>query len=75
MGKGGQNLENIGNTKVKKITVDELSKHRTIEDAWISYKGKVYDVSNWTEHPGKIFLQHEITTISVTNMICPQVDQ
>lgn len=52
MGKGGQNLENIGNTKVKKITVDELSKHRTIEDAWISYKGKVYDVSNWTEHPG-----------------------
>lgn len=54
MGKGGQNPEVAAHasSKVKKITLDELAKHRTIEDAWISYRGKVYDVSNWEDHPG-----------------------
>jgi cytochrome b involved in lipid metabolism len=29
-----------------------LLQHRTPEDAWMTYKGKVYDVSGWEEHPG-----------------------
>jgi cytochrome b involved in lipid metabolism len=57
MGKGGQSVTQSGSDKqVKKITVEELSKHRTMDDAWISYKGKVYDVSNWLEHPGTSFI-------------------
>lgn len=48
MGKGGDQ------TRVKhgKISLEELAKHRTPTDAWVSYKGKVYDVSDWEEHPG-----------------------
>ena len=78
MGKGGEKPES---TKGRKITLEELSAHRTPEDgkseigaacplcanviailmhiiylsppiAWLSYQGKVYDVSNWADHPG-----------------------
>ena len=48
MGKGGQQQKKVP----RKITLDELSDHRTPENAWISYRNKVYDVSNWREHPG-----------------------
>lgn len=48
MGRGGENVQEIN----RKISLEELSKHRTPEDAWISYKGKVYDVSKWEDHPG-----------------------
>jgi fatty acid desaturase/predicted heme/steroid binding protein len=34
------------------ITLEELRKHRTPADAWMSHKGRVYNVSNWTSHPG-----------------------
>lgn len=34
------------------ITFEELNKHRVMDDAWLAYKGKVYDVSGWTTHPG-----------------------
>ena len=35
------------------ITTAELAKHKTKEDCWISYKGKVYDLTNWLpKHPG-----------------------
>jgi cytochrome b involved in lipid metabolism len=37
----------------KKITLEELSKHREMDDAWVSMRGKVYDVSGWADHPGK----------------------
>lgn len=65
MGKGGKatdtnttnkketittNTTNTTNTR--KITFEELSQHRVLNDAWIAYKGKVYDVSNWIDHPG-----------------------
>lgn len=36
----------------KRITLEELGKHRSPTDAWMSYKGRVYDVSNWHDHPG-----------------------
>jgi cytochrome b involved in lipid metabolism len=29
----------------------------SINVAWISYQGKVYDVSNWEDHPGKFKLR------------------
>lgn len=48
MGRGGENVQEIN----RKISLEELSKHRTPEDAWVSYKGKVYDVSSWEDHPG-----------------------
>jgi fatty acid desaturase/predicted heme/steroid binding protein len=38
--------------KLRKISLSELSQHREPENAWISYRGKVYDVSNWYDHPG-----------------------
>jgi len=50
MGKGGQN--NVSAKSKRKIGLEELSKHRTPDDAWLAYKGKVYDVSGWEEHPG-----------------------
>eukprot|EP01032_Pedospumella_encystans_P020360 gene20360-23126_t len=49
MGKGGDKPEL---KKGRKISLEELSAHRTPEDAWLSYQGKVYDVSNWADHPG-----------------------
>ena len=48
MGRGGE----ANAAPSKKITIEELAKHRTPEDAWMCAKGKVYDVSNWNEHPG-----------------------
>jgi len=38
--------------QVRKITWDEVKKHTTPEDAWVVHHNKVYDVSNWHEHPG-----------------------
>lgn len=35
-----------------KIPMDEVKKHRTPQDAWMVIKGKVYDVSSWSDHPG-----------------------
>ena len=35
------------------ISASELAKHKTKEDCWISYKGNVYDLTNWLpKHPG-----------------------
>mmetsp|Transcript_9633 Transcript_9633/g.21365 ORF Transcript_9633/g.21365 Transcript_9633/m.21365 type:complete len:463 (+) Transcript_9633:61-1449(+) len=48
MGKGGQKSQEQG----RKISLEELAAHRTPTDAWLSYQGKVYDVSNWETHPG-----------------------
>lgn len=38
--------------EVKTLTLAEVAKHRTPEDCWMHLKGKVYDVSNWNDHPG-----------------------
>ena len=46
MGKGGDAAAG------RKISWQEVQKHRTPEDAWVVYHNKVYDVSNWLEHPG-----------------------
>ena len=62
MGKGGDSaaVSNKATGKdgpemsktVEKYTWEEVKKHCTPEDAWIVYMNKVYDVSNWHEHPG-----------------------
>lgn len=37
----------------KHISMEELSKHNSAEDVWISIQGKVYDVTTWLkDHPG-----------------------
>jgi len=58
MGKGGDakigrktsNSASAG--KVEKYTWAQVKEHITPEDAWVVYQNKVYDVSNWHEHPG-----------------------
>ena len=34
------------------ISMEEVAKHTSVDDCWMVLKGKVYDVSNWREHPG-----------------------
>lgn len=48
----GGGAESQAQQKGKKITLEELSKHREMNDAWVSMRGKVYDVSGWADHPG-----------------------
>jgi len=48
----GGGAENVQQQKQRKITLEELAKHRTPNDAWMSMRGKVYDVSSWEDHPG-----------------------
>lgn len=36
----------------KTFTLEEVNKHRTPDDAWVIYNDKVFDVSDWYEHPG-----------------------
>mmetsp|Transcript_76945 Transcript_76945/g.94410 ORF Transcript_76945/g.94410 Transcript_76945/m.94410 type:complete len:87 (+) Transcript_76945:42-302(+) len=39
--------------ELKKITMKEVSKHNTKEDAWVVIDGMVYDVTEFIEeHPG-----------------------
>jgi fatty acid desaturase len=58
MGKGGDANAIANSNKeqqpltLPKFTWKEIQKHRTPSDAWIVYHNKVYDVSNWHEHPG-----------------------
>ena len=33
-------------------TRDEVRKHKTVSDAWVIYRNKVYNISEWYEHPG-----------------------
>ena len=49
----GGGAESEVRSKNRKITLEELSKHREMDDAWMSMRGKVYDVSGWADHPGK----------------------
>lgn len=53
MGKGGEG-SNFYTTETpkRKISREELSLHRSPQDAWMTYKGRVYDVTNWNDHPG-----------------------
>ena len=54
MGKGGRTVvpahKNMATPR--KISWSEVQKHREPSDAWVVYHNKVYDVSNWHEHPG-----------------------
>lgn len=37
------------------ISISELKKHNTKKDAWVAYKGKVYDITDFIEkHPGGV---------------------
>lgn len=53
MGKGGDaTVKAAASMQPKKITWEQVQQHRTPDDAWVIYQDKVYDVSNWHEHPG-----------------------
>ena len=58
MGKGGDAKKPIAGggatspTAPTKYTWADVQQHRTPDDAWVVYHNKVYDVSNWHEHPG-----------------------
>ena len=34
------------------FTIEEVLKHNKNGDAWLIIDRKVYDVSDWTDHPG-----------------------
>eukprot|EP00747_Dinoflagellata_sp_TGD_P144359 gnl/TRDRNA2_/TRDRNA2_176483_c0_seq1.p1 gnl/TRDRNA2_/TRDRNA2_176483_c0~~gnl/TRDRNA2_/TRDRNA2_176483_c0_seq1.p1 ORF type:complete len:533 (+),score=91.49 gnl/TRDRNA2_/TRDRNA2_176483_c0_seq1:108-1601(+) len=38
--------------KTRKIKWAEVKEHNTAESAWIVHNNKIYDVSNWYDHPG-----------------------
>ena len=50
MGKGGDKPA-VPATQTK-VSWTQVQEHRTPEDAWVVHNNKVYDVSNWHEHPG-----------------------
>ncbi|KAG5177453.1 delta-6 desaturase [Tribonema minus] len=60
MGKGGEQVRwTPASTKRAelaasgtKISLEEVQRHRTPEDAWMVFHDKVYDVSGWHDHPG-----------------------
>jgi len=53
MGKGGDaTVKAAASMQPNKITWEQVQQHRTPDDAWVVYQDKVYDVSNWHEHPG-----------------------
>jgi len=41
-----------GKVPTEKFTWAEVKKHVTPDDAWVVYQNRVYDVSNWHDHPG-----------------------
>jgi predicted heme/steroid binding protein len=48
MGKGGEAAAATTN----KYSWQQVKEHCTPDDAWVVYNNKVYDVSNWHDHPG-----------------------
>lgn len=37
----------------KTFTLDEVAKHKSVDDAWLVIDGKVYDVTHFAQfHPG-----------------------
>jgi len=62
MGKGGRaavtartsssSNGEVSKTSLEKYTWEEVKEHHTPDDAWIVHQNKVYDVSDWYEHPG-----------------------
>mmetsp|Transcript_4019 Transcript_4019/g.5456 ORF Transcript_4019/g.5456 Transcript_4019/m.5456 type:complete len:477 (-) Transcript_4019:109-1539(-) len=53
MGKGGESaMASADDKAMQKISWEEVKKHSSPSDAWIVHSNKVYDVSDWHEHPG-----------------------
>jgi len=38
--------------EAKSFTIADIALHATKDDCWLAIHGKVYDVSNYTKHPG-----------------------
>lgn len=48
----GQNTNNSTTDTTQAFTATEVAKHNTPNDCYLIVKGKVYDVSNFLDHPG-----------------------
>ncbi|KXJ05517.1 Cytochrome b5 reductase 4, partial [Exaiptasia diaphana] len=54
LGASGKDLTGVGGIR-RPVTWDELSKHNTEHDCWMSVRGKVYNITPYLEyHPGGI---------------------
>jgi cytochrome b involved in lipid metabolism len=51
----------------KKITLDELAKHREMDNAWVTMRGKVYDISGWEDHPGRLLKRIQLHRLGNEN--------
>jgi len=59
--KTSRDLNGTGGPPVKNITMEELARHATPDDAWMAIRGKVYHVTPYLKfHPGgaKILLAY-----------------
>lgn len=53
LSQASQDLSGKGNKPIRKISMKELSEHKTKYDCWIAYNGRVYNVSPYLPyHPG-----------------------
>jgi len=54
-----QNIEKFKNDKI--YTIDEISKHNTIDDGWIHLDGIVYDITDFIKiHPGGSVIEQSL---------------
>ncbi|KAK3711621.1 hypothetical protein QZH41_003795 [Actinostola sp. cb2023] len=54
LGASGKDLTGVGGVR-RLVSLDELGKHNTVQDCWISVRGKVYNITPYLEyHPGGI---------------------
>ncbi|MFZ6015622.1 MAG: cytochrome b5 domain-containing protein [Patescibacteria group bacterium] len=53
------NAEQVSPTVSYEYTLDEVAEHNVKEDCWLVIEGLVYDVTNYTMHPGGDILYEE----------------
>ncbi|CAH1800032.1 unnamed protein product [Owenia fusiformis] len=53
LGKSGKDLTGVGGVRRQEVSIEDLKQHNKVDDAWISVRGRVYNVTPYMEfHPG-----------------------